>query len=209
MMSFWELVLHYDQSLGAMVMQYGFAIFGLVFLIIFLETAFLPFFFLPANPLLFLSGALCAMHMINLWQLIVLLFVAALFGSSLNYWIGRAAGDQIVKRKSRWLDREAMNKTRAFYEKHGAITFLVFQFIPFVRTFAPFLAGLARMSYKKYQVFSAIGSALWVSVFSAAGYFFGNAPIIRDHLNLLVMTGLAIGVVVPVWRGIFKFKRKA
>lgn len=208
-MSFWELVLHYDQSLGMMVMQYGFAIFGLVFLIIFLETAFLPFFFLPANPLLFLSGALCATHMIDLWQLIGLLFVAALVGSSLNYWIGRAAGRQIVRHRHRWLDREAMDKTRIFYEKHGTTTFLIFLFIPFVRTFAPFLAGLARMSYKKYQIFSAIGSALWVSVFSTAGYFFGNAPIIRDHLNLLVITGLAIGLLVPIWRGILKFKQAA
>jgi membrane-associated protein len=190
-----------------MVMRYGFAIYGLVFLIVFLETAFLPLFFLPANPLLFISGALCAAHMISLWQLIALLFLAALLGSTLNYWIGRAVGDQIIKRRHRWLDQEAMHKTRQFYEKHGNATFIVFLFIPFVRTFAPFLAGLSALAYQRFQWFSAIGALLWVSVFVAGGYLFGNVPVIRNHLNLFVIMGLAIGLLVPIWRGIGRLRK--
>lgn len=188
-------------------MQYGFAIYGLVFLIVFLETAFLPFFFLPANPLLFISGALCAVHMISLWQLIILLFVAALLGGCLNYWIGRAIGRRIINHPHRWLDKDALNKTRLFYEKHGNATFIIFLFIPFVRTFAPFLAGLSALAYRKFQGMAAVGALLWVIVFVAGGYLFGNVPVIRDHLNLFVIIGLAIGLLVPVWRGVQRFRR--
>ena len=189
-------------------MQYGSLVYALLFAIVFCETALLVLFFLPGDPLLFISGALCATGAMNIWILMLLLFTAAVVGSIVNYWLGNAIGQKVFVRDYKWLNREALQKTHAFYEKHGGITFLLSPFIAVVRTFAPFVAGVSAMTFRKFQIFVIAGVALWVITLVSGGYFFGNIPIIRDHLNTIVLLGIGLGVGIPTLHWLWKFSRR-
>jgi len=207
-LSLLQTILHLDQYLHIVIMQYGSLVYALLFAIVFCETAFLVLFFLPGDPLLFISGALCATGAMNIWILMVLLFTAAVAGSIVNYWLGNAIGQRVFVRDYKWLNREALEKTHAFYEKHGGITFLLSPFIAVVRTFAPFVAGVSAMTFRKFRLFVVAGAALWVITLVSSGYFFGNIPVIRDHLNSIVLLGVGLGLGIPMLNWLWKFSKR-
>lgn len=189
-----QMLLHFDSHLGSIIAQYGTLIYALLFLIVFCEMALLPLFFLPGDPLLFICGAFCATGALNLWGVIATLFVAATSGSLLNYRIGRAVGQRVFVRNYRWLDQDALRKTQAFYDTRGGLTFWLSPYIAVVRTFAPFIAGVSAMSQKKFLAFMVSGAALWVVTLVVGGYFFGNIPLIHEHLTAIVLLGIGVGM---------------
>jgi membrane-associated protein len=207
-LSLLQTMLHLDQYLHIVIMQYGSLVYALLFAIVFCETALLVLFFLPGDPLLFISGAFCATGAMNIWILMALLFTAAVIGSIVNYWLGNAIGQKVFMQDYKWLNREALEKTHAFYEKHGGITFLLSPFIAVVRTFAPFVAGVSAMTFRKFQLFVVAGAALWVITLVSSGYFFGNIPVIRDHLNSIVLLGVGLGVGIPMLNWLWKFSKR-
>jgi len=207
MLEFFNMVLHIDQTLGLWVEQYGVWVYLVLFLIVFAETGLVVLPFLPGDSLLFIAGAFGATGNIDPVLMSVLLIVAAVTGNSLNYAIGRYIGPRVFSMNLRFLDRGALMRTHAFYEKHGGKTIVMSRFIPVVRTFAPFVAGVAEMSMARFQLFNIMGALLWVISLVAAGYFFGNIPIIRDHLNTIVLVGLAAAVVPVVAAGVLKLVR--
>lgn len=203
-----QAILHLDKTLNLITTQYGSLVYLVLFATVFCETGILALFFLPGVPLLFISGALCATGVMNIWVLMGLLFAAAVIGSNINYRFGRAIGQKILPHNYRWINRDALQKTHIFFEKYGDTTFLVYLFIPFVRTFAPFVAGVSTMTYKKFQLFSMAGAALWVVVLLPAGYFFGNIPFIHQHLNVIVLLSVFIGLGLTSIGGLWKLSRK-
>ena len=199
-----QMILHLDRQLDIAVAQFGPVIYVLLFAVVFCEIAFIPVFFLPGDPLLFIAGALCATGALSIGLLMPLLFVACVAGSIVSYQIGRAIGGRVSSSGSRWIDRTALERTRAFYERNGAVTFLLSPFIAVVRTFAPFVAGIAHMRFGKFVLSVVCGAALWVMVLVPGGYFFGSIPLIRDHLTTIVLLGIGLGVgallVSSAWR---------
>ena len=207
-MEFLQILLHFDRYLGSVITQYGAWIYLLLFGIVYCETALIPLFFLPGNPLLFICGAYCATGMLNVWMVLALLFIAALSGSLVNYTIGRFIGKQVYTRNYRWLDRDALLKTHAFYQSYGGFSFLFSLFIPVVRTFAPLIAGVSEMHATRFALFVAAGAVIWAGMLVTAGYFFGNLPLIHDNLNRILLLGIALGVGAVVVSGLWRAYRK-
>jgi len=206
------LVLHIDKSLGAFIHEYGAWVYLVLFLIVFCETGLVIFPFLPGDSLLFIGGAFCATHEMNLPLLIALLLIASITGNSLNYAIGRAIGPKVFNTRipilERFLDRAALQKTHQFYERHGGKTLVLARFTPVIRTFAPFVAGVSAMHPGRFQFFNVAGALLWVLSLVLLGYFFGNIPWIRQYLNVIVLVGLAAAIVPVVlgllWRALHR-----
>lgn len=205
---FLDLILHVDKTLGAVIAQYGTLVYVVLFAIVFGETGLVVLPFLPGDTLLFIGGAFCATGAMNIWLLMGLLIVAAVTGNTVNYWIGEAIGQKVFTHNYRWLNKEALQRTHNFFEKHGGKTIILARFIPIVRTFAPFVAGVSDMTHAKFQVFNVIGATVWVVGLVAGGYFFGNIPVIRDHLNTIVLIGVAAAVVPLAMGGVWKLTRK-
>ena len=203
-----DLLLHVDKSLGIMLATYGPAVYALLFVIVFAETGLVVFPFLPGDTLLFVGGAFCASGAMNVWLLVGLLIVAAVTGNTVNYFVGRTIGHKVYTHNYRWLDRTSLQKTHAFFEIHGGKTIVLARWLPVVRTFAPFVAGVSEMSPRKFQLYNVSGAALWVVTLVAAGYFFGNIPLIRDHLNTIVLIGVAAAVVPVAAAGVWRLVRK-
>lgn len=204
---FLPMLLHFDRHLGSLIAQHHVLVYAMLFLVVFGEIGVLPLFFLPGDPLLFLCGAFCATGALNIWILVPLLVAATVLGSMLNYWTGHTIGHKAYSLNYRWLDRAALQKTHAFYERHGHITFILSPFIAVVRTFAPFIGGVARMTFAKFLAAVVSGAAVWVLALVPGGYFFGNIPLIRDHMSTIVLLGLALGLgglvassLVRAWR---------
>ena len=193
-MQFLQMLLHLDQNLGHAVAAFGPLIYAVLFAIVFCEMAFLPLFFLPGVPLLFICGSFCAVDSINILVLIPLLIAAAISGSIINYGIGRAIGKKVYTHNYRWLDKDALNRSHAFYEEKGALTFLLSPYIPVVRTFAPFIGGVSAMTFPKFVLWSGCGAVVWVASLVTGGYFLGNTPLFRDHFGAFVLLGLTIGI---------------
>jgi membrane-associated protein len=185
------LILHIDKALDIMLQQYGVLVYALLFAIVFAETGLVVFPFLPGDTLLFVAGAFCANGSMNASLLMLLLIVAAVSGNTVNYLIGRALGQRVFTHDYRWIDRHALEKTHAFFERHGGKTIILARWLPVIRTFAPFVAGVSDMGFARFQIFNVVGALLWVIGLVMAGYFFGNIPIIRDHLNTIVLIGVA------------------
>ena len=185
------LILHVDKSLGSLLEIYGPMVYAVLFAIVFAETGLVVFPFLPGDTLLFIGGAFCASGMMSAPLVIVLLIVAAVTGNTVNYLIGRALGQKVFTHNYRWIDRNALEKTHAFFEAHGGKTIVLARWLPVIRTFAPFVAGVSDMGMTRFQIFNIAGAAAWVIVLVMAGYFFGNIPVIRDHLNTIVLVGVA------------------
>ncbi|MFZ6656862.1 VTT domain-containing protein [Undibacterium sp. TJN19] len=207
-----DMILHVDKMLGTVIAQYGTLVYVVLFAIVFCETAFVIFPFLPGDSLLFIAGTFCATGSMNVWLLITLLVAASITGNSINYWIGSLIGHKVLEKDFRWLDRSALMKTHEFYEKHGGKTVVLARFIPLVRTFAPFVAGISDMTHKTFQIYNVLGALLWVFSVVLAGYFFGNIPFIRDHLNAIVLIGVGAAVVPLILGALWKLfmgKRKA
>ena len=206
--SFVDVVLHLDTHLLAMIQQYGVWIYGILFLIIFSETGLVVAPFLPGDSLLFVAGALCGMGSLDTAMLMPLLMLAAFFGDNTNYWIGRLVGKKLVHHTdSRFFRREYLDKTHTFYKKHGGKTVLFARFLPILRTFAPFVAGIGRMDYRLYLMFSALGSIAWIGSLTLAGYFFGNIPIIKNNLTLMVL-GIIVISLLPAIREFIRHRRQ-
>ncbi|GAB1846600.1 VTT domain-containing protein [Achromobacter xylosoxidans] len=207
MLDFFQMVLHIDQTLGVWVQQYGVWVYLVLFLIVFAETGLVVLPFLPGDSLLFIAGAFGATGSLDPVLLGALLIVAAITGNSVNYAIGRYIGPRVFSMNLRFLDRGALMRTHAFYEKHGGKTIVMSRFIPVVRTFAPFVAGVADMPLSRFQLFNILGALLWVVSLVAAGYFFGNIPLVKEHLNTIVLIGLAAAMVPVVGAALFKLLR--
>ena len=212
LLHFVALILHIDKFLGDFVHQYGAWVYAVLFLIVFCETGLVVLPFLPGDSLLFIGGAFCAAGEMNLASLIVLLLVASVGGNSLNYLIGRAIGPKVfnthIPLLERFLDRAALQKTHNFYERHGGKTIVLARFIPVVRTFAPFVAGVSDMRMGRFQFFNVTGAALWVLLLVLAGYFFGNIPFIRQYLNLIVLVGVGAAIVPVALAALYKLMRR-
>ncbi|RQH09963.1 VTT domain-containing protein [Paraburkholderia dinghuensis] len=212
LLQFLNLVLHIDKFLGVFIQQYGAWVYGVLFLIVFAETGLVVVPFLPGDSLLFIGGAFAAAGAMNLGALIVLLLVAAITGNTVNYLIGRAIGPAVfntrIRGLERFLDRAALQKTHDFYVRHGGKTIVLARFIPVVRTFAPFVAGISQMSMKRFQFFNFAGAFFWVLLLVLLGYFFGNIPFIRQYLNVIVLVGIGAAVVPVAIGGVWKMLRK-
>jgi len=203
-----DLILHVDKTLGSLLELYGPLVYAVLFAIIFAETGLVVFPFLPGDTLLFIAGAFCATGMMSAPLLIVLLVVAAITGNTVNYLIGRALGNRVFTQDYRWIDRGALEKTHAFFESHGGKTIVLARWLPVIRTFAPFVAGISAMSFGRFQLFNVTGALFWVVTLVMAGYFFGNIPIIRDHLNTIVLIGVAAAAGPVALAAILKFVKK-
>lgn len=203
-----DVLLHVDKSLGLLIEQYGTLMYAVLFLIIFCETGLVVLPFLPGDSLLFIAGTFCATGAFNIGLLAFLLVAAAIAGNTLNYWIGSAIGHRLLARHSRWLHPTALGKTHAFYEKHGGKTIILARFTPIVRTFAPFIAGVSEMTFIRFQIFNIIGALLWVVGLLVFGYLFGNLPWVREHLNALVLVGIAVAIVPIVVAAFWQLCRK-
>jgi membrane-associated protein len=196
---FVDLFLHLDQHLNEIIQQYGATTYLLLFLIVFLETGLVVTPFLPGDSLLFAAGTFAALGALRLWPLFFLLCAAAILGDTVNYAIGARLGPKVFSySKSRFFNPEHLKKTHAFYEKYGANTIVIARFVPIVRTFAPFVAGIGQMSYWTFLSYNVIGGILWVSVCLFSGYFFGNLPVVKKNFSVVVIVIVLISLLPAV-----------
>ena len=201
-----DFILHVDQHLFEFITNYGVWVYGILFLIIFVETGLVVMPFLPGDSLLFAAGALAASTgAMNPWILGALLFIAAVLGDTVNYHIGKYIGPRVFEIESRFINKEHLIKTSQFFEKHGGKTIIIARFMPFIRTFAPFVAGAGTMHYRNFLLFNAIGAALWVGSFVTLGYIFGNLPVVKDNFTHLIF-GIIILSVLPGVIGYIRHK---
>jgi membrane-associated protein len=195
---FIDFVLHMDKHLPQIVNDIGPWIYVVLFIIIFIETGLVVTPFLPGDSLLFAAGAVAATTSMNIWVLLVLMAIAAVLGDTANYWIGHYLGPKVFSQDSRWFKREYLDRTHAFYEKHGGKTILLARFIPIIRTFAPFVAGIGRMSYGYFISYNVFGGILWTSLFLGAGYFFGNLSFVKENFSLVIIAIILISLLPAV-----------
>jgi len=199
-----DIFLHLDKHLAAVVDQAGPWVYGILFAIIFIETGLVVMPFLPGDSLLFVAGAIAAVGGMNLPLLIVLLIVAATLGDAVNYSVGHYFGPKVFGwEQSRFFNKAAFDRAHAFYERHGGITIIVARFLPFVRTFAPFVAGVAQMSYPKFALYNVIGAVLWVSSLSGIGYLFGNTAWVKANFQWVTLAM----IVIPGLPAVFEVAR--
>ena len=204
-----DIVLHLDAQLLKLTEDYGVWVYAILFLIIFAETGLVIAPFLPGDSLLFVAGALCGMGALHLGLLVTLLVLAAFGGDNTNYWIGRTLGLRLFERVSgKLLKQEHLDKTRAFYEKHGGKTIIFARFLPIIRTFAPFVAGIGLMRYRLFMLFSALGSLAWIGSLTVAGYFFGNIPVVKNNLTLIIL-GIIVISLLPALREFIRHRKQA
>ena len=204
-----DFVLHVDVHLASFVSAYGAWVYALLFVIIFVETGVVVMPFLPGDSLLFVVGAMCAVGLMSLPLVMALLWLAAVLGDQCNYAIGRHVGPRVFQwEQSRWFNRKAFDQAHAFYEKHGGITIVLARFFPFIRTFAPFVAGVAQMTRSTFTLYNVGGGLLWVGSLTLAGYLFGNIPWVKENLDKIIWGAILIPgllVIVGAWRA----RRKA
>ncbi len=192
-------VLTLDQTLGQLAVQYGHWLYGLLFVIIFAETGLLIFPFLPGDSILFIAGTVAAGAGLDVHLLVVVLIAAAILGDTVNYSIGHYIGPRIYERPdSRWIKHAHLRRTQEFYDRFGGVTIIIGRFIPIIRTFAPFLAGVAGMSYRKFLFFNVIGGVTWIGSLVYAGYLFGNIPWVKNNLSLIVIAIVVVSLVPAV-----------
>jgi len=190
-----DLFLHLDQHLGQLISEYGTWTHLILFLVVFCETGLVVTPFLPGDSLLFAAGTFAALGALDLSLIVVLLIVAAIAGDTLNYWVGSYIGPRAFRGDIQFLRKEYLDRTHAFYEKHGGKTIILARFIPIIRTFAPFVAGVGAMSYPKFLTYNVVGAVLWVGLFVMGGYFFGNITVVRENFSLVILAIIAISVL--------------
>ena len=191
----WQIILNFDAHLPELVAMHANLVYVILFAVVFLQVGVLPFFFLPSNPFLFVCGAVWAASSLNIWLLLPVLIVAAILGNLTGYWLGKTVGQAFFVDYLKWPNQAALDKTRIFYDKHGEKGFLVTLFLPVIRTLAPFLAGMTQMHFLKFSRSASTGAVIWVLVCVLAGYFFGNIPIIKNHLGAVTIFGLGLVIV--------------
>jgi membrane-associated protein len=203
-----DFILHVDVHLRQFVLGYGAWVYALLFLIIFVETGVVVMPFLPGDSLLFVVGALCGLGLMNLPLTYALLIAAAVLGNQTNYAIGRKVGQRVFQwEQSRWFNRRAFDQAHAFYEKYGGVTLVVGRFMPFVRTFAPFVAGVAAMTRRRFTFFDVTGGVLWVGSIVTAGYLFGNVPWVQQNLSKIIWAMILIPGLFVLY-GAWKARRR-
>ena len=190
-----DILIHLDKYLQLIISDYGLWVYLILFLIIFCETGFVVTPFLPGDSLLFAAGAFAAIGQLNIVWLILLLFLAAVLGDTVNYWIGHYIGDRVFESSSRFIKKEYLDRTQKFYEKHGGKTIFLARFIPIIRTFAPFVAGIGTMRYGRFLMFNVVGGLVWVISFSLFGYYLGNLSFFRNNFSLIVIIIILISAV--------------
>jgi membrane-associated protein len=199
-----DLILHLDRYLVDLVTRFGGWTYAILFLIIFCETGLVLMPFLPGDSLLFAIGALTSTGALDVYWISILLIVAAILGDTVNYWIGYSIGPRIfTSDRSRWLNREHLERTHRFYEKYGGKTIILARFMPIIRTFAPFVAGIGRMSYGRFLLYNVVGGVVWIVLFVAAGFWFGNIPIVKRNFTLVILAIIVLSVlpaVIEYWR---------
>ena len=204
-----DFILHVDVHLAQFVTSYGTWVYALLFLIIFIETGVVVMPFLPGDSLLFVVGAMCAVGLMSLPLVIGLLIAAAILGDLCNYSIGRSFGPKVFQwENSRYFNKSAFNQAHVFYEKYGGVTIIVARFAPFLRTFAPFVAGVAEMTRSKFSVYNVTGAVLWVGGITTAGYVFGNIPWVKQNLDKIIWGAILIPGLLVLF-GAWKARRKA
>ncbi|WP_137921606.1 DedA family protein [Hydrogenophaga sp. 2FB] len=206
---FIDFILNIDQHLQTFVQNYGAWVYALLFLIIFTETGVVVMPFLPGDSLLFVVGALCGVGLMSLPLAMALLVVAAVLGDQTNYSIGRYFGPKVFQwENSRLFNRNAFNQAHAFYEKYGGITIILARFMPFIRTFAPFVAGVAEMTRTKFTAYNVIGALIWVVGLTGAGYLFGNLPWVQENLSVIIWALILVPGLIAIF-GAWKASREA
>lgn len=204
-----DFILHVDKHLEAFVTSYGAWVYALLFIIIFVETGVVVMPFLPGDSLLFVVGAMCGVGLMSFPVAVGLLFVAAVLGDQCNYTIGRALGPKVFQwENSRWFNKKAFDQAHAFYERYGGVTIIAARFMPFLRTFAPFVAGVSDMTRSKFTLYNVAGGALWVGGIVTVGYFFGNIPFVKTHLDKIIWAMILIPGLIVIF-GAWKARRKA
>lgn len=196
-----DFVLHIDVHLGQIISTYGFATYAILFVIIFIETGLVFTPFLPGDSLLFAAGAFAALGSLNIISVLVLLIIAAILGDTCNYWIGHFFGEKLVANPKVPINKNHIEETQKFFDKHGGKTIILARFVPIVRTFAPFVAGIGKMSYKHFISYNIIGGIAWVLLATLAGYFFGNITFVKENFSLIILAVILISVlpmVIPV-----------
>jgi len=192
-----DLFLHLDEYLQDIILNYGAWTYGILFVVIFVETGLVVMPFLPGDSLLFAAGTFAALGSFNVWGLIGLLAIAAVGGDAVNYSIGHYLGDRAYNIK--WIKKEYLDKTHAFFEKHGGKAIFLARFVPIVRTFAPFVAGIGRMSYAYFATYNVVGGITWVVIFTLLGYFFGNIPFVKKNFELVIIVIILVSVLPMVF----------
>ncbi len=193
-MEFLHFFTNLDMQLGHVIATHGNLIYIILFTIIFSEIGFLPLFFLPGDPLIFITGSFCKLGHLSLPIMMGTLIFASFLGNLISYKIGAMVGENIEAHQYRWINRTALERTRSFYKKHGQLTLFISPFIAVVRTFAPFLAGVSKMPFSKYMIAANTGTSIWIVTLMLAGYFFGEIPFVREHMATIILSGLAIGI---------------
>lgn len=201
-----DFILHLDKYLSMIISTYGTWTYALLFMIVFLETGLVVTPFLPGDSIIFASGAFAAIGSMNIFSLYILFLAAAILGDTANYTIGKKIGTKAFEKDIKFLNKEYLNKAHSFYEKHGAITIVIARFIPIIRTFAPFVAGIGEMHYTKFISYNMVGGIMWVSLFLFGGYYFGNLPFIKSHFTYVLLAIIFISLI-PAVIGIIKERK--
>lgn len=203
-----DLILHLDKYLGLIIEQFGLFTYVILFLIVFAETGLVVTPFLPGDSLLFVAGTLAGQNYFNIVALWVTMTAAAIIGDTVNYWIGHYIGPKVFQKKnSKFLNPEYIAKTQKFFEKHGGKTIILARFIPIVRTFAPFVAGIGKMDYRTFIIYNVVGGVIWVSAFVLGGFFLGSLPIVQENFHIAIFGIIGLSLVPPVYEFI-KSKRE-
>ncbi|OGN72989.1 MAG: hypothetical protein A2X25_10570 [Chloroflexi bacterium GWB2_49_20] len=202
-LKFVDIFIHLDLYLSEIISNYGIWTYAILFLVIFMETGFVVTPFLPGDSLLFAAGTFAALGSLDLYLLAGLLMVAAVAGDTANYWIGHKLGDKVYSSEIKWIKKEYIDRTQAFFKKHGGKTIFLARFVPIIRTFAPFVAGVGKMSYGYFISYNLIGGITWVALFTFAGYFFGNIPFIKHNFSLVILAIILISLIpalIETWK---------
>jgi membrane-associated protein len=198
-LKFFDILLHLDKYINVVIQDYGQWTYLILFLIVFCETGLVVTPFLPGDSLLFVAGAFAALGSLNLVWVLVLLSVAAILGDTINYWVGNYIGPKVFQmQNSRIFKKEYLDRTHQFYEKYGPITIVIGRFVPIIRTFAPFLAGVGSMTYGKFLTYNVVGGIFWIFSFTLGGYFFGNLPFVKKNFTLVIFAIIIISVMPTV-----------
>jgi membrane-associated protein len=203
-----DFVLHMDVHLNEIISNYGVWTYAILFLVIFMETGFVVTPFLPGDSLLFAAGTFASLGALNPVYLFLLLTAAAIIGDTINYSIGAYIGERAFSGEVKFLKQEHLERTQTFYEKHGGKTIILARFVPIIRTFAPFVAGVGTMKYRKFIAYNVIGGIVWVAIFISLGYFFGNIPFVKKNFELVIFAIIAISFIPPIME-VIKARREA
>jgi len=200
-----DFVLHADKYINVIIQNYGIGVYAFLFLIIFIETGLVIMPFLPGDSLIFIAGTFAANGILNMYVLFLVFFLAAVLGDTVNYWIGSYFGEKVFE-KNRFFKKEYLEETKEFYAKHGGKTVFLARFVPIIRTFAPFVAGVGKMKYKKFLIYNIVGAAVWVSLFLTIGFYFGNIPWVQQNLMMTTYILIVVSFIPPIF-SFFKYRK--